>query len=62
MGTLRFVCPKSGLEVDTGIEVDPVSFNGLYRERLGCPECLDVHQLSETKAWVDDQLPPSPAE
>ena len=61
MGTLRFICPKSAREVDTGIEVDPVSFGGLYRERVGCPECLGMHQLSEIEAWVADQLPSDPS-
>ena len=46
MGTLCFVCPTSGREVDTGIDVDPLSSNSLRGEQLGCPECLEVHQLS----------------
>ena len=62
MGTLRFVCPTKGCEVDTNIEVDPASFKGLYGEQLGCPECLEVHRLSEIKAWVSDNAPPEPAE
>lgn len=55
MGTLRFVCPTKGCEVDTNIEVDPASFKGLYGEQLGCPECLEVHRLSKIKAWVSDR-------
>ena len=60
MGTLRFVCPANGRDVDTGIEVDPDSFNGLYRERVGCSECHGNHELLEIKAWVGDK-PPDPA-
>ena len=60
MGTLRFVCPTKGCEVDTNIEVDPASFKGLYSEQLGCPECLEVHRLSKIKAWVSDNSPPNP--
>ena len=62
MGTLCFVCPTSGREVDSGIEVDPVSFVGLQREQLGCPECLERHQLSDIKAWVADKMPLEPPE
>ena len=31
MGTLVFVCPTSGREVFTGLEIDPESFQGLSR-------------------------------
>ena len=55
MGTLCFVCPTNGREVDTGIEVDNVSFATLYAEQLGCPECLEVHELSRIDAWVTDK-------
>jgi hypothetical protein len=50
MGTLGFVCPTTGREVDTGIEVDSLSFTSLHSEQLGCPECLETHQLSLIKA------------
>ena len=52
MGTLGFVCPTTGREVDTGIEVDSLSFTSLHSEQLGCPECLETHQLSLIKVWV----------
>jgi hypothetical protein len=52
MGTLGFVCPTTGREVDTGIEVDSLSFTSLHSEQLGCPECLETHQLSLIKIWV----------
>jgi hypothetical protein len=55
MGRLCFVCPASGREVDTGIELDLESFDTLYGEPLGCPECLRVHRLGEIKAWVRDK-------
>jgi hypothetical protein len=55
-------CPTNGREVDTGIDVDPLSFSGLRGEQLGRPECLEVHQLSDIKALVTDQAPPDPAE
>ena len=61
MGTLGFVCPTTGREVDTGIEVDSLSFTSLHSEQLGCPECLETHQLSLIKVWVADTGPPEPA-
>ena len=33
MGTLVFVCPTSGREVFTGLEIDPASFQGLPKQR-----------------------------
>ena len=57
MGTLGFVCPTTGREVDTGIEVDSLSFTSLHSEQLGCPECLETHQLSLIKVWVADTGP-----
>jgi hypothetical protein len=54
MGTLCFICPMSGREVDTGIELDLGSFASLRTEQLGCPDCLGVHRISEIKAWVRD--------
>jgi hypothetical protein len=62
MGKLCFVCPASGREVDTGIEVDQISFGSLRGEQLGCPDCLEVHQMAEIKAWVRELPPLDPAE
>jgi hypothetical protein len=31
VGTLVFVCPTSGREVFTGLEIDPASFEGLRK-------------------------------
>ena len=55
MGTLCFICPRSGREVDTGIELDLGSFASLRAEQLGCPDCLGVHRIIEIKAWVRDK-------
>jgi len=59
--TLHFICPTSGRQVDTGIEVDPISFESLRAEQLGCPECLEVHRFSEIKSWVGKSEPPQEA-
>ena len=40
MGTIVYVCPTNGREVDTGIEVDLVSFASLYGEQVGCLRVL----------------------
>jgi len=40
MGTLGFVCPTTGREVDTGVEVDSLSFTSLHGEQLGSPRVL----------------------
>jgi hypothetical protein len=62
MGRLCFVCPASGREVDTGIELNLESFDTLYGEPLGCPECLRVHRLGEIKAWVREKPKFDPAD
>ena len=62
MGTLGFLCPTTGREVDTGIEVDSLRFTSLHSEQLGCPECLETHQLALIKVWVADTGPPEQAE
>ena len=40
MGTLVFVCPTSGREVFTGLEIDPASFEGLSKvlAEIKCPD------------------------
>jgi hypothetical protein len=55
MGRLCFICPASGHAVDTGIELDLGSFDTLYGEPLGCPDCLGVHHLGQIKAWVRER-------
>ena len=49
MGTLVFVCPTTGQEVSTGIEVDRTSFKGLPRTRTAifCPRCRKNHKVSD---------------
>ena len=61
MGTLVFVCPTTGQEVSTGIEVDRTSFKGLPRTRTAifCPRCRKNHKLSVIWAWLVSEVPPS---
>ena len=62
MGTLVFVCPTSGREVFTGLEIDPASFQGLSKvlAEIKCPDCGGTHNLFEVKSrLVDDGSTPS---
>jgi predicted RNA-binding Zn-ribbon protein involved in translation (DUF1610 family) len=61
MGTLVFVCPTTGQEVSTGIEVDRTSFKGLPRTRTAifCPRCGKNHKLSVIWAWLVSEVPES---
>jgi hypothetical protein len=48
MGTLVFVCPTTGHEVSTGVEVDRLSFKSLPRTKTAifCPRCRRNHMLA----------------
>jgi hypothetical protein len=52
MGTLVFVCPATGLEVTTGIEMDQATLLSLRGEPLRCPYCLEPHQISGIQVWI----------
>ena len=54
MGALVFVCPATGLEVFTGLEMDHDSFAALpsVLPDIRCPHCPKPHQLSEVSAWL----------
>jgi hypothetical protein len=60
MGALIFVCPTTGHEVSTGIEVDRVTFRKLSRTgaAISCPHCHNNHALSTIAVWlVNDEVP-----
>jgi hypothetical protein len=59
MGPLKFICPSTSNQVDTGIEVDAQSFAGLPREItfLDCPHCPEPHQLARVSAWLGELHP-----
>ena len=54
MGTLVFVCPETGLEVSTQVDVDPESYVDIARsgESIKCPHCPQPHSLSEVHSWT----------
>ena len=45
MGTLVFVCPTTGHEVSTGVEVDRSNYKRLSRTKTAifCPRCRKNH-------------------
>ena len=61
MGTLIFVCPATGLEVFTGLEMDVGTFATLpsVLPDIRCPHCSKPHQLSELAVWLADDEPDS---
>ena len=54
MGVLVFVCPTSGHEVVTGLEIDPTSYQGLKNEtaEIKCSAC----GLSQNFFQIETQL------
>jgi hypothetical protein len=52
MGTLIFVCPASGQEVPTGLEMDPETLVSLRNETVRCPHCHATHRLSDVRASI----------
>lgn len=59
MGALVFVCPTSGHEVSTGLEIDPMTYMDLPKvlAEIKCPDCGLTHNLFEVEArLIDDGL------
>jgi hypothetical protein len=61
-GTLVFVCPTTGHEVSTGVEVDRSNYKRLSRTKTAvfCPRCRKNHMLAAIWAWLVDEVPESP--
>jgi len=59
MPPLKFICPATGNEVDTGIDLDVQSFAALPRNitPFGCPHCADPHLLAHVQAWLGELQP-----
>jgi len=57
MSTLLFVCPATGQQVSTGIDIDRSSFKSLPRHstELHCPRCNTNHALSDVWAWLGEE-------
>ena len=52
MGTLVFICPATGEEVSTGIEMDVATLNQLYLSKIYCPHCRQPHQMAGLDYWL----------
>jgi hypothetical protein len=61
MGTLVFICPATGQEVETGIEMTPAILAIVQDEPVCCSACLQKHQLSEVPAWIVENRTPRSA-
>lgn len=59
MPPLKFICPRTGKEVDTGIDLDVETFAALPREtaELDCPHCDKPHVLAGVSAWLGELQP-----
>jgi len=59
MVLLKFICPATGNEVNTGLDIDAQSFAGMSRETtfLDCPHCPEPHQLAGVSAWLGELHP-----
>jgi hypothetical protein len=54
-------CPVTGQPIDTGVDIDDVSFVRLpsFLGRVFCPHCQIDHEWTKDKAWMEDQDQPS---
>ena len=58
MSALLFVCPTSGREISTGVDIDLGSFyQGLPRvlADIKCPDCGLTHNLFEVQSRLTDE-------
>ena len=62
MGALVFVCPTSGREVSTGVEIDAESYGDLPKvlAENSCPACGRTHNLYQVEARLVDGEQNSP--
>ena len=52
MGTLVFVCPATGEEVSTGIEMDISTLTQLELSKIYCPHCQQPHNMFGIDYWL----------
>jgi hypothetical protein len=65
MGTLVFICPATGREVFTGIEMDLPTLIQLDLARVWrvyCPHCREPHEMIGIEHWVSELGPVTPPE
>jgi hypothetical protein len=56
MGMLVFVCPATGREVHTGLEIDRATFISLtgQKHEVRCPHCPEPHHTTEILTWLSE--------
>ena len=54
MGTLIFVCPATGEEVSTGLEMDLPTLQRLELGKVYCPHCRQTHQMAGIRYWLSE--------
>jgi hypothetical protein len=54
MGTLVFVCPATGAQVSTGIEMELVTLKQLELSKVYCPHCRQQHQMAGIRHWLTE--------
>jgi len=54
MGTIFTTCPKTGREIATGIETDPLTLVRVpaFRSSIRCPHCNEEHEWTQDGAWI----------
>ena len=56
MGRLIFVCPATGIEVSSGIEMDLATLERLELSKIYCPHCRQAHQMAGIQYWLTELL------
>jgi hypothetical protein len=54
MGTLAFVCPATGDEVSTGIEMDLATLECCELSKIYCSHCRQQHQMAGIEYWLTE--------
>jgi hypothetical protein len=55
MGKLIFVCPATGQEVSTGIEMELATLERLEWAKIYCPHCRQQHQMAGIEYWLTEE-------
>jgi hypothetical protein len=59
MGAVMVRCPKTGLDIPTGMVADRESFKAMpvFFARVQCPVCRTQHEWFAQDAWVCEAAP-----
>lgn len=59
MGVLIFVCPATGLDVSTELDVDAFTYADITSigEPVSCPRCDKAHNLADLDSWTIEPKP-----